>query len=90
MDSALASFTRRLGARAGKKKALVATARKLAVLFYKMMSEGFIWNDMGSQRYEAQVKERQVKSLIKKAQGLGLSVVASQGAGEINEEIALA
>jgi hypothetical protein len=55
-----------------------------------MMSEGFIWNDMGCQRYEEQVKERQVKSLIKKAQGLGLSVGASQGAGEINTEIALA
>jgi transposase len=90
MDTALGSFKRRLAGRAGKGKALVATARKLAVLFYKMMSEPFTWNQQGSEAYEQQMRERQVKRLIKKAEGLGLTVVPSEGAGEINAEAALA
>lgn len=75
LDSALGAFTRRLAGRAGKGKALVATARKLAVLFYKMMSQDFTWNDMGSQIYEEKIRERRIKSIIKKAEGLGLRVV---------------
>lgn len=75
LDSALGAFSRRLAARAGKGKALVATARKLAVLFYKMMSEGFTWNDMGSEAYEEQIRQRQVKNIIKKAETLGLRVL---------------
>lgn len=75
LDSALGSFSRRLAARAGRGMALVATARKLAVLFYKMMSERFTWNDMGSEAYEEQIRERRVKSIIKKAESLGLRIL---------------
>jgi transposase len=53
----------------------VATARKLAVLFYKMMSERFTWNDMGSEAYEEQIRQRQVKNIIKKAESLGLRIL---------------
>jgi transposase len=90
MDTALGSFKRRLAGRAGKGKALVATARKLAVLFYKMMSEPFTWNQQGDEAYEQQMKERQVKRLINKAQGLGLKLVPADSVGEINMEAALA
>ena len=90
MDTALGAFERRLAGRAGKGKALVATARKLAVLFYKMMSGELTWSEQGTEAYAQQMKDRQVKSLIKKAQGLGLTVVPSEGAGEISTEIALA
>jgi transposase len=75
LDSALGAFSRRLAARAGKGKALVATARKLAVLFYKMMSERFTWNDMGSEAYEEQIRQRRVRNIIKKAEGLGLRIL---------------
>jgi hypothetical protein len=68
----------------------VATARKLAVLFYKMMSEPFTWNQQGGEAYEQQMKERQVKRLIKKAQGLGLTLVPADSVGDINTEAALA
>jgi transposase len=90
MDTALGAFERRLAGRAGKGKALVATARKLAVLFYKMMSGELTWSEQGTEAYAQQMKDRQVKSLIKKAQGLGLKVVPSDSAGEISGEIALA
>jgi len=90
MDTALGSFKRRLAGRAGNGKALVATARKLAVLFYKMMSEPFTWNQQGDEAYEQQMKERQVKRLINKAQGLGLKLVPADSVGDINTEAALA
>ena len=90
LDSALGAFSRRLAARAGKGKALIATARKLAVLFYKMMSERFNWNDMGSEAYEEQIRQRRVMNIIKKAQGLGLTVVPCESVGQINTEAALA
>ena len=90
MDTALGAFERRLAGRVGKGKALVATARKLAVLFYKMMSGELTWSEHGTEAYAQQMKDRQVKSLIKKAQGLGLKVVPSDSAGEISGEIALA
>jgi hypothetical protein len=90
MDTALGAFERRLAGRAGKGKALVATARKLAVLFYKMMSGELTWNEQGTEAYVQQIKERQVKSLIRKAQGLGLTVVPAESGAEISGGIASA
>jgi hypothetical protein len=55
-----------------------------------MMSGELTWNEQGTEAYAQQMKDRQVKSLIKKAQVLGLTVVPSEGTGEINSEIALA
>jgi transposase len=39
-DTALAAFYRRLAARIGKAKAVTATARKIAVLFYNACNTG--------------------------------------------------
>ena len=39
-DTALGAFYRRLSARAGKSKAVTATARKIAVLFYNAIRHG--------------------------------------------------
>jgi hypothetical protein len=40
-----------------------------------MMSERFTWNDMGSEAYEEQIRQRQVKNIIKKAESLGLRIL---------------
>jgi transposase len=42
-DTALGAFYRRLSARAGKAKAVTATARKIAVLFYNTLRHGLIY-----------------------------------------------
>ena len=41
-DTALGAFYRRLSARIGKAKAITATARKIAVLFYNTLRHGMV------------------------------------------------
>lgn len=47
-DTALGAFYRRLSARVGKAKAITATARKIAVLFYNMLRHGMSYVDSGA------------------------------------------
>ena len=47
-DTALGAFYRRLAARAGKAKAITATARKIAVLFYNTLRHGMSYADPGA------------------------------------------
>jgi transposase len=49
--TALGAFYRRLAARAGKAKAITATARKLAVLVYRVLSGNFLYEDPGATAY---------------------------------------
>jgi hypothetical protein len=52
-QTALGAFYRRLAARVGKAQAVTATARKLAVLFYKALRFGMAYADPGISAYEA-------------------------------------
>ena len=47
-DTALGAFYRRLSARAGKAKAITATARKIAGLFYNALRHGMSYADPGA------------------------------------------
>jgi transposase len=67
LDTALGAFYRRLSARAGKAKALTATARKLAVLIYRTLSGDLIYNDPGATAYHQLNRTRELKSLRKRA-----------------------
>jgi len=57
--SALGAFYRRLAARTGK--AITATARKLAVLVYRMLSGDLIYNDPGATAYHQLNRARELK-----------------------------
>jgi hypothetical protein len=46
--TALGAFYRRLAARIGNAKAVTATARKIAVLFYNAMRFGMDYRDAGA------------------------------------------
>lgn len=70
-NSALGAFYRRLAARIGKAKAVTATARKLAVLFYNTLRYGQIYADPGATQYEERHRQRVIQSLTKKAKALG-------------------
>lgn len=73
-ETALGAFYRRLAARIGKAKAVTATARKLAILFYRAMRFGMQYQDPGADQYEQRYRERVVKQLERRAARFGFSL----------------
>ncbi len=73
-ETALGAFYRRLAARVGKAKALTATARKIAILFYKATRFGMRYEDPGADQYEQRYRERVVKQLQRRAAHLGFAL----------------
>jgi transposase len=74
-NTALGAFFRRIAARAGKAKAVTATARKIAVLFYNALRYGRAYVDPGAGYYEERFRQRTIDNLRRRAKALGLSVV---------------
>jgi len=70
-DTALGAFYRRLSARAGKAKAVTATARKIAVLFYNALRHGMAYVDPGATYYEQRYRQRLLQSLRRRAAHFG-------------------
>ena len=70
-DTALGAFYRRLSARIGKAKAITATARKIAVLFYSAVRHGMEYVDPGSSYYETRYRTRVVENLHRRAKAFG-------------------
>ena len=73
-NTALGAFYRRLAARIGKAKAVTATARKIAVLFYNTMRFGMAYQDPGADHYESRYRERVVKQLHRRAAEFGFTL----------------
>ena len=69
---ALTSFYHRIKARKGSLGAIKATARKIAVIFYNVMTKGIDFVEQGIKLYEQKIKERQMKYLQKQAKRFGL------------------
>lgn len=74
-ETALGAFYRRLAYRAGKAKAITATARKLAVLVYRMLKGDFVYADPGAAAYDAQHRARVLRRLRQRASTLGFGLV---------------
>ena len=70
-DTALGAFYRRLSARIGKAKAITATARKIAVLFYNTLRHGRAYADPGATYYEDRYRQRVLHNLQRRAKSLG-------------------
>jgi transposase len=77
-DTALGAFYRRLSARVGKAKAVTATARKIAVLFYNAMRFGMDYQDPGAAHYEQKYRERVIKQLHRRAAEFGFILQEAQ------------
>lgn len=73
-NTALGAFYRRLAARIGKAKAVTATARKLAVLFYNAVRYGMDYVDPGADQYEQKYRQRVLKNLHRKAAEFGFKL----------------
>jgi len=82
-QTALGAFYRRLAARTGKAKAVTATARKLAILFYKALRLGMTYEDPGTCYYERRYRQRVLHNLQRRAQSLGLTLVANTVTTEV-------
>jgi transposase len=68
-DTALGAFFRRLSGRVGK--AVTATARKIAVLFYNTLRHGMDYADPGASYYEERYRQRVLTNLQRRAKSLG-------------------
>jgi transposase len=77
-NSALGAFLRRKAAQRGMPKAITATAYKLAVIFYTMLTQGTAFVERGQDYYERVHEARVLKSLERRARQLGYSLVQNQ------------
>lgn len=64
--SPLGEHYRRLRAKVGAGKATVATARKLAIIYYKMVSNKEAFNHQALEQYQQRYKEKKLNQLKKK------------------------
>ena len=70
----MVSFYHRIKAKRGTPKAIVATARKIAAIFYKLVKERVKFNPIPIEKYMDGFKEQQIRKLKRQAQNLGLQV----------------
>lgn len=70
-ETALGAFYRRLSARIGKAKAVTATARKIAVLFYNTLRHGMEYTDPGAAYYDERYRQRVLSNLRRRAKAFG-------------------
>ena len=77
-DTALGAFYRRLSGRVGKAKAVTATARKIAVLFYNTLRHGMAYADPGASYYEERYRQRVLANLQRRAKAMGLVLQPAQ------------
>ena len=64
-DCALAKFYHTIAYRSSKKAAITATARKLAVIVYKMLETKQSYNPQDVEKYQEEVRKRKIKSIQK-------------------------
>lgn len=86
-QTSLGSFFRRIKNRQGAPKAITATARKIACIFYRMLKHGQAYVEMGLEHYEKKYKERVEKSFRKKAAELGFDLVPLQKSAMVAEGV---
>ena len=70
----LALFYHRIKSRSGTKTAITATARKIAVIFYKMLKDKVMFNPVSINEYADSFKQRQLKKLDRQARSFGLKL----------------
>jgi transposase len=80
--TALGAFYRRLAMRVGKAKAITATARKLAVLVYRVLSGQLVYHDSGASAYHQLNRVRELKLLRKRAKLFGFDLL-DRATGEV-------
>ena len=73
--NALGAFYRRIQARSGGPKAVIATARKIAERVYRLLRFGQEYVRQAEHAYEAAYQTRLLKALATKAASLGYELI---------------
>lgn len=73
-DCVLGQFYRTVRGRRGAAVAMVATARKLAVLYWQVMTHGIEYVEKGLEQHQKQMAERKERHLRRQAAKLGFSL----------------
>jgi transposase len=81
-STALGAFYRRIAATKGKPHAVTATARKLAILVYRVLKGELVYRDPGAEAYHAQQRTRRLRQLRERAAALGFDLL-HRDTGEI-------
>jgi hypothetical protein len=74
-STALGAYYRRLAARLGPPKAITATARKLAILVYRVLRGELAYQDPGATAYLQCHRARLISGLRRRAKELGFSLI---------------
>lgn len=74
---ALSGFYRRIKSRSGALVANKATARKIAVYYYNLMTKGFEFVEEGLNKYEERYNTQRMKALERKANEMGMKLVSA-------------
>jgi transposase len=72
--SAMGAFLRRMKASLGPTKAITATARKLALMVFRVLKHGMRYVDPGQDWYERQYRERVINTIARKARRFGYNL----------------
>jgi transposase len=78
--TALGAYFRRVSRYKGGRVAIFATARKLAILVYRMLRYGQDYTDVGDVAYEEMYKQRRLAALKQTAKTYGFNLVPAQEA----------
>ena len=70
----LSTQFKRLAARRGSKRALIAVAHSLLVIGYPLQSKGCVYQELGGDYFDHLHEERLKRHLVKRLESLGLSV----------------
>lgn len=73
--TALGAYYRRIAYRIGKPKAITATARKIAILVYRLLRGDLDYHDPGVDAYEVHHRARTLHHLRKRAGQLGFGLI---------------
>ena len=82
-QTALGAFYRRIAARRSKAVAIVATARKLACAFYRLLRFGGEYVERGAEAAEREYQQRRITSMKRQAKLLGFDLTPMQPVTEV-------
>lgn len=74
----LGAFYRRMRARKGGPYAVVATAHKIACVFYRVLRTRIPYHDIGKDHFDQSHRERALRGALKRLKALGLEIEPSQ------------
>lgn len=71
----LPAFYRRIAARRGKKRAIMAVAHRILVILYHLLRDGVLYEEKGEAFLQARDREMMEKRLVRQLERLGNQVI---------------